>query len=185
MLWHFRLRDHGKSVIAELCQHLCNKMHSTQSLAQCGSRLMARLILPERGPRRLIIVEAKRCLSGDAKIKVVGQLLMYYGGALELGTRGLRLLRRFAVKHPRATRSRRPKSLKSLTAGVSPPELAWAELRKGRILRPNQIVLVAALDDRPGPKMKQALSTLLEHHALNIAVVSVLGPNQLVVWRPH
>ena len=42
-------------------------------------------ILPQRGPHRIIVVEAKQSSSADAKIKVIGQLLMYYAGALELG----------------------------------------------------------------------------------------------------
>ena len=47
------------------------------------------VFLPQGGKHKLVIVEAKQASSADAKIKVVGQLLMYYAGALELGLAGM------------------------------------------------------------------------------------------------
>lgn len=73
------------------------------------------VFLPQRGRHRLVIVEAKQASSPDAKIKVIGQLLMYDAGVLNLGSRWLRLMRRYAVDHPRAVRSRRPTPGKALS----------------------------------------------------------------------
>jgi hypothetical protein len=142
------------------------------------------IILPQRGPKKLIIVEAKRSSSPDAKIKVVGQLLMYYAGVLELGSRGIRLMRSFAVEQPRETRSRNKVSLKAWAGGITPPALAWAEVCKGRRLRPDQVGLVAALDSRPGETLTSVLSVLKQEHGLEISVVSVLGRDNLELWRP-
>ena len=55
------------------------------------------VFLPQGGKHKLVIVEAKQASSADAKIKVVGQLLMYYAGALELGLAGVRLLKDYAA----------------------------------------------------------------------------------------
>jgi hypothetical protein len=142
------------------------------------------VILPARGRHRLVIVEAKQATSPDAKIKVLGQLLMYYAGALEFGARGLRLMRQYAALHPREARSRRRKSLKALSGGLTPPDEAWAELRKGRKIRPEQIALYAALDSKPGPALTSALSAMSRHHGLDVGVISVLGKDNLTIWRP-
>ena len=63
------------------------------------------VILPQRGKHKLIIVEAKQASSADAKIKVLGQLLMYYAGALEFGLSGVRLMQQYAVKRHAHARS--------------------------------------------------------------------------------
>jgi len=90
------------------------------------------MLLPRRGPHRLVLVEAKLGKSPDARAKVIGQLLWYYAGALALGTQGLNLLRQFASSTPLVARSATRKGLKTLTGGISPPDLAWQELKKGR-----------------------------------------------------
>lgn len=141
------------------------------------------VFLPSRGAHRLVVVEAKQGSSVDSRINLVGQLLMYYAGALRLGARGVRLMRRYAAEYPRSARSLRPKSLKMLTGGVSPPERAWAELCKGRTLKPSQVALYLALDMEPGNTLKSALSDLAQHHGLSVGVVSVLGRDRLHLWR--
>ena len=141
------------------------------------------VFLPARGAHRLVIVEAKQGASINSRINVVGQLLMYYAGALRLGARGLRLMRRYAAEYPRSARSLTPKSLKMLAGGLSPPQLAWAELCKGRTLKPNQVALYVALDTEPGATLTSALSELAQHHGLSVGVISVLGRNRLRVWR--
>lgn len=141
------------------------------------------VFLPTRGPHKIVIVEAKQGTSVDSKAKVIGQVLMYYGGALRLGARGIRLMRRFAVEHPRAARSLSPKSLRMLSGGHSPPDAAWKELCKGRKLTPNQVALFIALDAEPGLALTSALSELALHHGLSIGIVSVLGRDQLKVWH--
>lgn len=142
------------------------------------------VFLPQRGAHRLVIVEAKQASSPDAKSKVIGQLLMYYAGALNFGSRGLRHVRRYAVDHARASRSRRPTSGKVLSGGLTPPQAAWTELGKGRRIRPDQIALYAALDVEPSPGLKRTLTLLSREHDLDVGVVSVLARDELQLWRP-
>ena len=142
------------------------------------------VILPQSGRHKLIIVEAKQVSSVDSKIKVVGQLLMYYAGALELGLQGVRLLQRYAVEHHRYAQSQHRSSLKAISGGLTPAGAAWAALRKGRRLRPDNIRLVAALDSDPGVVLKQALVALSEHHGLEVGVISIAGRNNLRLWMP-
>ena len=142
------------------------------------------VILPQRGKHKLVIVEAKQASSADAKIKVLGQLLMYYAGALEFGLGGVKLLRRYAVERHRTARSHTRSSLKAISGGVTPPDAAWAALQKGRRLTPGNVRLVAALDTEPGDTLKRALDALTNSHGLHIDVVSVLGRNDLRVWSP-
>jgi hypothetical protein len=57
------------------------------------------VLFPRSGPFRIVLVEAKVSSAKDAKSHVVGQLLMYYGGALTLGTDGIEILCEFAKNH--------------------------------------------------------------------------------------
>ena len=142
------------------------------------------MLLPLKGPHRVVLVEAKRSSSDDAGSKVIGQLLLYYAGTLHLGVRGLQHLRRFATKQAREARSTKPKLLKTLTGGITPPDTAWQELQKGRKIQPSQIALYIALDAPPSSGLMSALSVLSSGHALNIGVLSVLAPNKIDVWKP-
>jgi len=45
-------------------------------------------LLPLKGPHRLVLIEAKQSVTQDVTSKVIGQLLMYYAGALCVGARG-------------------------------------------------------------------------------------------------
>jgi hypothetical protein len=142
------------------------------------------MLIPLRGPHRLVLIEAKQSLSVDAPSKVVGQLLLYYAGVLQFGLRGVRHLRNFATAHIHSARSTRPKMLKSLTGGVTPADEAWREMRKGRRLKPSQIGLYVALDAEPSPGLISALSVLATHHGLRVGVISVLGRDKIDVWYP-
>ena len=161
----------------------CDSVVICRSRVGRGFGVVDVVLLPLHGFHRLVLVEAKQGTAADATSKVVGQLLIYYAGALRLGTKGLRLMHGFASECARFARSARPKSLKMLSGGVSPPEAAWKELQKGRKLRPEQIALCVALDGEPSTALKSALEALAQHHKLNIKVVSVLGRNRLQVWR--
>jgi hypothetical protein len=129
-----------------------------------------------------VIIEAKQGTATDATSKVIGQLMMYYAGALQLGTRGLRHLRTFATQRPVAARSARPKSLRMLSAGCTPPEAAWEEMCRGRKIGPGAIGLYIALDAPASPTLCAALETLRERHGLPVGVVSVLQRDRLAVW---
>jgi hypothetical protein len=133
----------------------------------------------------MIIVEAKEGSSIDSKSKIIGQLLMYYAGALRLGYAGLRLMRHYAETNSRSARSLRPVSLLMLNGGIGPPAEAWRSLCKGRRLRPGCIALYAALDSEPSTALKAALAELAEHHRLNIGAISVLGADRISIWRPN
>ena len=142
------------------------------------------VFLPQSGKHKLVIVEAKQASSADAKIKVVGQLLMYYAGALELGLAGVRLLKDYAATNEKYASSRHRSSIRAITGGTSSPEASWAALRKGRRLRPDNIRLVAALDSDPGVVLKSTLTALHDHHGLEVSVISVVGRNDLRLWQP-
>jgi hypothetical protein len=49
------------------------------------------VLLPNRGQIKLVLVETKVSSAADANSKVIGQLLMYYTGALTLVSRGVRM----------------------------------------------------------------------------------------------
>jgi hypothetical protein len=140
-------------------------------------------LLPLRGRQRLVVIEAKQGGAQDATSKVVGQLLMYYAGALCFGARGIRHLRHFATEKPRHARSTNPKSLKMLSGGLSRDD-AWTELQKGHKVQPHQVDLYVALDSLPSPGLTSALEALAAHHELPVGVVSVLGRDRLEIWRP-
>jgi len=142
------------------------------------------MLLPLRGPHRVVLIEAKKASSMDASSKVIGQLLLYYVGALHLGLQGLRNLRKFAAEHVRSARSTKPKLLKTLTGGISPPDAAWQEMQKGRKLKPKQIRLYIALDALPPAGLVSALTVLASEHSLNIGVVSVLARDNIEIWNP-
>src|SRR5687767_6044732 len=54
------------------------------------------VLFPQEGSIRLVLIEAKVATAADANSKVIGQLLMYYGGALIMGSDGVELLQEFA-----------------------------------------------------------------------------------------
>lgn len=142
------------------------------------------MILPLRGPHRLVLVEAKQIKSIDSSSKVIGQLLLYYSGALQFGARGVRMLRDFASKYPVRARSMSNKLLKTLSGGISPPDDAWREFQKGHKISPKQIGLFIALNGNPSEGLKSSLETLFEHHGLEIGIVSVHERDKLSIWKP-
>lgn len=70
-------------------------------------------LLPSKGPKKLVLVEAKSFNAPDAASKVVGQLLMYYAGALTLGSKGVACL--FAFAQDESARDTSKKSLIKLS----------------------------------------------------------------------
>jgi hypothetical protein len=142
------------------------------------------VLLPLHGPVRLVLVEAKTAAAQDAASKVVGQLLMYYAGALMLGSAGIRALREFAIKYPERARGTSWVSPKMLSGGVSPPQKAFEVLYKGRRLTPQQVHLFVALDGDAHRGFEPTLQTLREHHGLPIGFVLVRGGKIEKVSRP-
>lgn len=130
-------------------------------------------LLPIEGPKQLVLVEAKGATAQDAASKVVGQLLMYYAGALALGSEGLSCLRAFAAEKSTKACDPSKKSLVRLSGGLRPTEVAWARLCSGELLSPDQLSLFIALDDEPHPALRPTLATLRNHHGLSIGLVIV------------
>lgn len=140
-----------------------------------NSGLVDVMLLPKTGSVKLALVEVKHSGAGDASSKVIGQLLMYYSGALSLGSNGLSMLRAYTRIHKLRARSAHRISPKQLTGGVSPPTKAWEVLQSGRRLRPNELELYIGLDAPPRESLMETLSVLKRHHRLNIGVIVVSG----------
>ncbi len=128
-------------------------------------------LLPTSGPKKLVLVEAKSVKARDAASKVVGQLLMYYAGALTLGVEGLGCLRSFAMN--KSARDTSKKSLIRLSGDKCRTEVAWASLSSGKLLLPRQLSLYIALDDKPHTFLREMLGALRRNHGLSIGLIIV------------
>jgi hypothetical protein len=56
------------------------------------------MVLPLRGPHRIVLIEAKLLDSIDTSPKVVEQLLPHYSEVLRFGAPGIRIVRNFEGK---------------------------------------------------------------------------------------
>lgn len=131
----------------------------------CG--LVDLVLLPTTGTKRLVLIEAKAITAYDSASKVVGQLLMYYGGALMLGSHGIESLRKFAEHHRAKATATTKISPRALTGGLTPPRTAWDKLYRGNPIKPDEIQLFIALNGEPRRAFKPTLRAL-SHHGLDI-----------------
>lgn len=140
------------------------------------SGLVDLMLLPARGAAKLILIEAKDERNEEASSKVIGQLLMYYGGALQLGRQGLEQIREYAKTETDVARSKNKISLNKL-AGTAPTAASWSILRNGPKLSPSDIRLFIALNNDPSPGLSAALNAVRLHHGLciDVAVLSCNG----------
>ena len=135
------------------------------------------LLIPQGGPIRLALIETKVALAPDAACKVVGQLLMYYAGALELGSQGIETLRNFAghcadIAHH--TKRISPQKVVRNVDGIHcTNDQAMELLRYGKSVTPEEIALFIALDGKPHHVLQPLLGNLRELHGLNIGLVVV------------
>jgi hypothetical protein len=143
----------------------------------CGT-VDVMLFPPESSPHKLVLVEAKSVRASDSASKVVGQLLMYYAGALRLGQDGLEHLRRHAVLPKAIDITQRPPGFTSAQKVTAVPvrtperkQVAWDRLHNGTKLQPKDIALFVALDGRPKPSLCQVIERLFESHKIDIGVV--------------
>lgn len=134
------------------------------------SGLLDIVLLPNNGPVHLVLVEAKAAVAPDAACKVTGQLLMYYAGALMLGSEGLEVMRSFAANPEARDTSKKP--LVRVTGAKTTTE-AWAVLTKGTPVAPEQVRMFIALDNKPHHALEPILATLRQHHRLPIGLVIV------------
>ena len=139
------------------------------------------VLLPENGPVKIVLVEAKVSTASDAASKVIGQILMYYAGLLMLGSVGLRHLRDFARAEPIKAKSTSWVSPKSLTGGISPPDSAWEVLYSGDRLMPHEIKLFVALDGDAHRALKPTVDALRIFHGINIGIAVTRGKSITVV----
>jgi hypothetical protein len=143
------------------------------------------VLLPRDDPVRLVLIEAKASVALDAASKVIGQLLMYYAGALMLGSEGLRSFKEFAIKHTERAKSTSWISPKMLSGGISPPSKAFDALYQGRRLTPAEVHLFVALDGEAHRALEPILRILHEHHHLHIGLVLVRDGQIERVFGPH
>ncbi|MGZ5742984.1 MAG: hypothetical protein ACXWIE_18375 [Burkholderiales bacterium] len=129
------------------------------------------MLFPRSGPTKLVLVEAKHASASDAISKVVGQLVMYYAGALDIGSTGLACYRRYAEEHPERALSTGYISPKQLTSGVSPPLAAWKVMHSGEKLRPEEVRLFIALNAPPHKALQSAIAVLSQSFGLNIGLL--------------
>ena len=142
------------------------------------------VLLPKSGPKRLVLVEAKSSASHDAASKVIGQLLMYYSGALQLGYTGLEALGRYERENKIFARSTSTISPKALSGGISPPEKAFDYLYRGKKLQPKDIALFVAIDGSPHRALKPTIQSLYRIHQIDIGLIVVEGKRKIMTWHP-
>jgi hypothetical protein len=143
-------------------------------------------LLPIAGPTKLVLIEAKGAVATDAASKVVGQLLMYYAGALELGEDGLSCLRRFAEERRADACDTSKKSIIKIAGagrGIGTAE-AWARLSRGAALTPREVALFVAIDNSPHGALIPTLSVLRKHHSLSIGLAVIRSGNVAEVMLP-
>ena len=139
-------------------------------------------LFPRMGKKKVILVEAKQSSAVDAKCKVVGQLIMYLTGALQLSHEGIKLYRDYARKQKKAAWSVNKTTAKQI-AGARTAEEAWDIVRDGTPVERDQIALYVATDGAPSNQILRAIELLAEHHNLQIGLIQVTG-NKIKVIRP-
>lgn len=127
-------------------------------------------LFPRIGKKKIILVEAKRSAAEDAKSKVIGQIIMYLTGALQLSLGGIRLYRNYARQHPEKARGTARTSPKQIAGAASAKE-AWELLCKGTPVMPDEIALYIATDGPPGPQLKIAVELLSKRYKLHIGLI--------------
>ena len=135
------------------------------------------VLLPQDGSIRLVLVEAKVSKAADAGSKVIGQMLMYYAGGLQLGLEGIELLRQFSRKfqdEAHNTKRKSPQKVLLRVLGNRYPNLDAMELlTKGTRVTPKEIALFIAIDDQPRKTLQPLLQVLRKFHNIHIGLIMV------------
>src|SRR5439155_11738381 len=101
------------------------------------------VLIPQDGPIRLVLVETKAARAANAACKVIGQLLMYYAGALTFGLDGINVLREFARNFQNVALTiprKSPQKVLHNVKGVLYPNSRCLELlTNGTSLNPNEV----------------------------------------------
>jgi hypothetical protein len=113
----------------------------------------------------------------DANGKVVGQLLMYYGGALTMGLDGVKQLLQFSKNFQSEAHSIGRKSPQKILLRVSGKKYknpdAMKLLTNGTPLTPKEIVLFIAVDNKPHHTLQPLLQKLRKLHKIRIGLIVV------------
>lgn len=135
------------------------------------------VLLPQKGSTRLVLIETKVATAADANGKVVGQLLMYYGGALTMGLDGIELLRQFSRNFQdeahRIERKSPQKVLLKVSGKLYSNLKAMKRLTKGTRLTPKEIALFIAVDNKPHHTLQPLLQKLQKFHKIRIGLIVV------------
>lgn len=129
-------------------------------------------LFPRIGKKKIVLVEVKRSTAEDAKCKVVGQIIMYLTGALQLSQTGIKCFRDYARNSPDKALGTQRTSPKQV-AGSSSAKEAWEILCKGAKVRPDQIALYIATDGPPRPQVEIAVDLLSKRYGLHIGLIQV------------
>lgn len=130
-------------------------------------------MFPRNGKTKVILVEVKQSTAVDAKCKVVGQIIMYLTGALQLSQEGIQLYRDYARNHPDEATSTSKTSPKQIVSGSRSAEEAWKTLTQGTPVERDQIALYIATDDSPGHQLEVAVDLLSKVYGLHIGLIQV------------
>lgn len=144
-------------------------------LADTSGAVDVVLLPPPDSSFKLVLVEAKAASAQDAGSKVVGQLLMYYAGALKLGLDGICALEKFARASPSVAHSIPRISPQKVMGGLGSNAQCFEALKMGDRLTPKDIALFIALDNEPRHTLVPTLNILRGLHGLHIGLVLVRG----------
>lgn len=135
------------------------------------------VLLPQDGSLRMVLVEAKVATAADANPKVIGQLLMYYAGALMMGRDGVEILQQFARNYQNEALSIPRKSPQKVLLKVSGKRYtnldAMDRLTNGTRLIPKEIALFIAVDNQPHHTLQPLLQMLHKFHDIRIGLIVV------------
>ena len=129
-------------------------------------------LFPRIGKKKIVLVEVKRSTAEEAKCKVVGQIIMYLTGALQLSPGGIQLYRNYARNNAKAALAINKTTAMQIT-GASSVKEAWDIVCKGTPVRPDQIALYIASDGPPRPQVVKAIDLLAECYGLHIGFLKV------------
>ena len=137
------------------------------------------MLLPtDTSLHKLVLVEAKHIKAPDAAAKVVGQLLMYYAGALRLGRDSIGRLHTFGLPAKSVDLKVRPLNFIAAQRVVKLPSstpdrkrASWDMMYAGDKLLPQDIGLYVAIDGMPRRSLCHIIGRLYDSHCLDIGVV--------------
>jgi hypothetical protein len=180
--------DHIWRPLAQRPRHLGHpsalSLHQVQIGNQSGYADL--LVLPQTGPTKLVVVEAKRAGDRRSSADVVGQLLKYYAHALDLGSDGLAALTAFAREARRTGVRPRLLSFKQVLGTRSLKE-AQKRAARGAPLKPRNLQLVVALDAdarKFEPRLLKIAALLCTRHCIPIGVIVVGNRGSRWLCRP-